>query len=148
MDDAEDRGVRAHAERERGDRREREERRAAERSQRVPQVLAQYVQVLPGGADDRVHQQLGPQAHDGSGPNGPVVRQALAEREHHLAPVVIAELARVEAEEEAVHALGEGRSRHRYDRLGTSPESCACSRSEVSLSASAAATRRPNFVMR
>ena len=68
--------------------------------------------MLARRADDRVGEQLAPQPQDGAEADAAVVRQALAEGEHHLALVVVAELAWIEAEEQAIESLGEGGACH------------------------------------
>ena len=85
----------------------------------------------------------------GSAEQAALVRKAIAERQQHLLLVFVPELPGIAPEQRPVDPFRERRAcSHDQDLRGIRPELRACESREVRRSASAAATRRPNFVNR
>ena len=104
FDQLEHAGVRADPERQRHDHRRGEERRAAEGSHGIAQILSQHGQVLPWGVGDDAAQRVEPE--EGAGAAGVGVAIAIREDQRELAAVLVAEIRGIEREQRAKRAEG------------------------------------------
>ncbi len=136
--DREHRGRGADAERRDGQRRRGEGTRAAERAERVAQVVAQQVHVHARGVAKRLRDRDRPEREDGSEPCG--IAPLPREDRGHLRAVLVAERAREQMEQEAVDS-------HQAFPVSR-PLARASRTSAVSRDASARAAARPAGVRR
>ena len=140
--DAEDRGARADAERERQDRGGGDHRRPPQAAPRVAKVLLQHAQVFRRRRPDHIHDEAGPE------PPPRLPPAAIAIELRHLAAELVAKVARVEPQQPLVPALSRRPALHGVLRLAVRPTARAWRSSVVSRSASAWAASRPSGVSR
>ena len=103
FDQLEHAGVGADPERQRHDHRRSEERRAAEGSHGVAQILSQHGEVLPWGVGDDAAQRVEPE--EGACAESVGVAIPIGEEERQLAAVLVAEIMRVEREQRTEQAM-------------------------------------------
>ena len=144
---AEDGGVRADAERQRQNGRQRKDRRPPPRAPGVSHVLHERRDLLPGRGAHQIGDERQPDA------GRPFAAHAVAIEARHLVGVVVGEVARVQTQQPSIDALADRAFGHQvlapsYARPGASPTAFAWRSRVASRVASACATDRPNAVIR
>ena len=142
---AEDRGVGADAEREREDGDGREPWTGREDADGVTKVLLHDVTVLPECGGYEIDERAGPDNRRGERSVGAArLAQLLGEGADHVAPVLVAKLRRIAPQQRPVHVGGS----HLYSFRGMSPVARAWVSMSLTRRASATATSLPRRVSR